>query len=117
MGTVNATAAGGCSWTAVSNAGWITVTSGANGSGNGAVGYSVAVNSGVARTGSITVAGQTFTVMQSAPELINKIVFVSTRDGNPEIYSMNSDGSGPTRLTNHSAVDAFPAWSPNHATL
>jgi|GEM_PF-3188600 len=64
-GTVTVTAGSGCSWTAVSNAAWITVTSGASGSGNGAVGYSVAANSGSARTGTITIAGQTFTVTQA----------------------------------------------------
>ncbi len=56
-----------CAWTAVSNAGWITVTSGASGSGNGTVGYTVAANTGSARNSSITIAGQTFSVSQSAP--------------------------------------------------
>ena len=31
--------------------------------------------------------------------LWGKIVFYSTRDGNPEIYTMNSDGSNQTRIT------------------
>ena len=42
-----------------------------------------------------------------------KIVFQSTRDGNPEIYVMNSDGSWQTRLTNNPAWDTAPAWSPD----
>ncbi|HKO95920.1 MAG TPA: S8 family serine peptidase [Pyrinomonadaceae bacterium] len=42
-----------------------------------------------------------------------KIVFQSTRDGQPEIYVMNSDGSGQTRLTNNPAWDTAPAWSPD----
>ena len=33
------------------------------------------------------------------------IVFTSTRDGNPEIYRMNPDGSGQTRLTNDPGHD------------
>src|SRR5205823_5669879 len=41
------------------------------------------------------------------------IAFVSTRDGNPEIYTMDADGSHQTRLTNHSARDLFPSWSPD----
>jgi M6 family metalloprotease-like protein len=65
-GTVAATAGSWCNWTAVSNNGWITVTGGASGTGNGTVSYSVAVNSGGVRTGTITIAGQTFTVYQSA---------------------------------------------------
>jgi hypothetical protein len=42
-----------------------------------------------------------------------QIVFVSERDGNPEIYTMNNDGSAPRRLTIGPAVDKDPAWSPN----
>jgi hypothetical protein len=42
-----------------------------------------------------------------------KIVFQSMRDGNPEIYVMNADGSNQTRLTNHGAYDVAPAWSPD----
>ena len=42
-----------------------------------------------------------------------KIAFVSTRDGNNEIYVMNANGSNPTNLTNHSASDLFPTWSPD----
>ncbi|HEX4966640.1 MAG TPA: BACON domain-containing carbohydrate-binding protein, partial [Thermoanaerobaculia bacterium] len=66
--TVTVVTGTGCSWTAVSNAGFVTVTSGATGSGNGTVGYSVAANTGTSsRTGTLTIAGQTFTVSQSAP--------------------------------------------------
>lgn len=43
-----------------------------------------------------------------------KIAFMTARDGNPEIYTMNSaDGSGPTRLTSNPAVDTEPSWSPD----
>ena len=64
--SVSATTGSGCSWTAVSNDGWITITGGASGSGNGTVAYTVAANLGLARTGTMTIAGQTFTVSQSA---------------------------------------------------
>lgn len=64
-GTVSLSAVGsGCAWTAVSNAAWITITSGGTGSGGGTVSYSVAANSGAQRTGTLTIAGQTFTVTQ-----------------------------------------------------
>ncbi len=42
-----------------------------------------------------------------------RIAFVSERDGNEEIYVMNPDGSGMTRLTNDPANDMTPAWSPD----
>jgi hypothetical protein len=64
-GRVSVMTQSGCAWTAGSNADWITVTSGTNGSGNGTVAYSVAANNtGSNRTGTLTIAGQTFTVTQ-----------------------------------------------------
>jgi hypothetical protein len=63
-GTITVTAGTGCAWTAASNASFITVTGGAAGSGNGTVSYTVAANTGAARSGTLTVAGQTFTVNQ-----------------------------------------------------
>jgi hypothetical protein len=60
------TAAAGCSWTAVSNAAWISVTAGSTGSGNGTVSYSVDANSSTtSRAGTLTVAGQMVTVTQA----------------------------------------------------
>ncbi len=41
-----------------------------------------------------------------------QIVFVSRRDGNPEIYIMDADGSHQRRLTNNMGEDTYPAWSP-----
>jgi Tol biopolymer transport system component len=46
-----------------------------------------------------------------------KIAFASDRDGNWEIYVMNADGSGITRLTYESADDLQPAWSPDGQKL
>ncbi|HUQ91836.1 MAG TPA: M12 family metallo-peptidase, partial [Bryobacteraceae bacterium] len=65
-GTISVTAGTGCAWTATTASSWITVTSGASGSGNGSVGYSVASNTGASRTGSISIGGQTFAISQSA---------------------------------------------------
>ncbi len=38
-----------------------------------------------------------------------RVLFSSTRDGNSELYSANTDGSGVRRLTNHPAIDVSPA--------
>jgi Tol biopolymer transport system component len=46
-----------------------------------------------------------------------RIAFVSERDGNMEIYSMNSDGTDARRLTNHFALDDHPSWSPDGKRL
>ena len=42
-----------------------------------------------------------------------RIVFMSRRDGNGEIYVMDADGSNQQRLTRHAEHDMHPSWSPN----
>ncbi len=42
-----------------------------------------------------------------------KIAFVSDRDEVGEIYVMNADGTGQTRLTDNFALDQSPRWSPD----
>jgi Tol biopolymer transport system component len=42
-----------------------------------------------------------------------QIVFVSTRDGNPEIYRIDLDSGALSRLTSNDAYDGEPAWSPD----
>jgi C1A family cysteine protease len=57
----------GCSWTAISNTGWISVTAGSSNTGSKTMTYKVDKNTTTAaRTGSLTVAGQTVTVTQAA---------------------------------------------------
>ena len=46
-----------------------------------------------------------------------RIAFVSGRGGNNEIYTMNADGSGVTRLTDNPASDLDPAWSPDGSRI
>ena len=55
----------GCTWTATSNASWLTITSGSSGNGNGNINFNIAANTGPARTGTLTIGGQTFTVSQA----------------------------------------------------
>lgn len=63
---VTATPAG-CSWSATSNAAWISILSGASGTGNGSVSYSVPANPDPAsRSGTLTVAGRQFSITQAA---------------------------------------------------
>jgi len=65
--SVEVIAGAGCAWPATSNDGWITIDSGSSGVGNGTVGYTVAANtSGGIRTGSVSIAGLTLTVIQDA---------------------------------------------------
>jgi len=109
-GSVSVTTASDCAWSAVSNVDWITITSGSSGTGNGTVKYSVKANKvevlgdsigdedGVCdageacdwsispRTGSMTIAGETFTVTQ------NGAVIVLTPNGG-EVIPSGSSGS------------------------
>lgn len=56
-----------CAWTAASNASWITILSGASGTGDGAVSFQIARNTGgAARSGQITAGGKIFSISQSS---------------------------------------------------
>jgi hypothetical protein len=66
-GTIPVTAATTtCAWTAVSSAAFLTVSFGASGTGNGSVAYSIAANTGAARSASITVNGTVVNFTQAA---------------------------------------------------
>ncbi len=55
-----------CTWNAWSSAGWLTIT-GYGGKGSGTVNYTVTANTtGLPRSGTLTIAGQAFTVNQGA---------------------------------------------------
>jgi len=48
-----------------------------------------------------------------SPPLKDKIAYVSFREFYPQIYVMNADGSGQTRLTNRPIWNEIPTWSPD----
>ncbi len=105
-GSIAVTAAAGCAWTAASNATWISITSGSSGSGNGTVIYAVAANStGSSRTGTLTIAGNTFTVTQgtSALSTIRNALFInaSTSDNKTSVLRLinTSNQSGAITAT------------------
>ena len=65
--TINVTAGSGCVWAATTNTSWLHVDFGQTGSGSGTVGWHADVNTvAAARTGTLTVAGQTVNVTQAA---------------------------------------------------
>ncbi len=83
------TATGACAWTAVSNVPWVTVTAGNSGTGNGTVSYSIGANTGPARSGTVTIAGNTFTVTQSAvPLSINGVTPAAGRTSGGQPISL-----------------------------
>jgi TolB protein len=46
-----------------------------------------------------------------------RVIFMSARDGNWEVYAINQDGSGLRRLSNNGAQDGLPTWSPDGKTI
>ena len=46
-----------------------------------------------------------------------KLAFMSNRDGNPEIYIVNRDGTNLRRITNHPNADVTPTWAPSGKQL
>jgi uncharacterized protein (TIGR03437 family) len=83
-GSVNVTALDGCNWTATSNLAWVKIDSGASGAGNGSVSFSVSANLDTSpRSGALTVAGQTFTVMQAGAAATARVIRVVSASGVP----------------------------------
>jgi len=107
-GSANITCSGGsCPWTATSNDSWITVTSGASGTGTGAVWYSTASNNGISsRTGTITIGGKIFSIYQAG----------CTYSLSPNSGSINITGGSGNFTVNpvHNAcvwtVSNVPSW-------
>jgi hypothetical protein len=83
---VNVTTASQCTWSAVSDRGWMSITSGASGTGNGVVNVSVTPNSSEAsRTGTLTIAGQSVSVQEEG-------LASCTLEVSPSSVSYNKDG-------------------------
>jgi TolB protein len=56
------------------------------------------------------------TVLEGAPAFSpdgSRIAYVSTKDGNPEIYVMDTDGRGVTRVTADPQADDQPSFTPD----
>jgi hypothetical protein len=109
-GNVNVTTGSGCGWTATSNAtSWLTITSGSSGSGNGTVNWQAGQNTGAARSGTLTIAGKTYTVNQSSCG--------NTPSLNPTSSSVPSTaGGGSFNVTWASGCGFMPWTASSNAT-
>ena len=126
-GSVDVTTTSGCSWTASSNAWWITITAGISGSGNGTVYYSILANTSTStRSGTLIVEGKTFTVNQSGTsdpllgnfKFVYKIISMYT-----DRITMNTKSSSKTSESTYiytgydadypSVTGAAGAWYPS----
>jgi C1A family cysteine protease len=102
-GAVSVATQSGCAWTAVSNAAWITVSSGSNRTGNGTVNYSAAENTGAkSRSGTLTIAGRTFSVTQA---------------GVPPYLTNHSPASGATAIGTSTAVSVVFSETMSPSTI
>nr|AUN36054.1 putative glucosesorbosone dehydrogenase [uncultured bacterium] len=108
-GSFSVLGSAGCEWSAVSNVPWIETSS--TGSGNGLVEYSVAVNTGSDRTGTITVGDQTFTVIQLAPAVVPPTIQLSASS-----FS-GSEADGSVTITVTRAGDDSGSASVNFRTF
>jgi len=96
-----------CSWTAVSDANWVTVESGSPGSGDGVVVLNAAPNTGSSRSGTVTIGSQTLSVTQSAGACgaLDVTFEMIVRPGFPEyIYPSTYDYSETISVANGSGT-------------
>lgn len=98
-GTFDVLTTSNCSWTASANVSWITINGNPFGTGEGTVSYTVAENVGQPRTGTITVAGQSFTVTQD--------ICVYTLDTPPVLDIAAEGGTGTIGFSTSSFCDWF----------
>ena len=68
-GSFNVSTQSGCPWTATPSQGWVSITSGSSGTGNGTVSCSVDTNPGSARSATISVGDQFYHINQDACSL------------------------------------------------
>lgn len=77
----------------------------------------------LANSGTSTTSGNPFTEATPNPSPTanpyenGRIVFVSERDENPEIYVMAPNGKNPVRLTDNNAFDIMPTFSPDGSKI
>lgn len=108
--SVTITTGAGCSWTARSNDSWITIVSGASGTGPGTLRYQVApLSTAGSRTGTITVGDQTITITQRNEPLVARFVL---RQGGSVTGSCNLGGAGASNcsLDGTSSSGAVNRW-------
>jgi hypothetical protein len=98
--SITVTVAAGCTWAATTSDAWITIAPPTAGNGNGTVNFSVASTTGPARTGTMTIAGQTFTVNQTGSCALSV---------SPAAQSIGAGGGAGAPIT--VTTNASCAWS------
>jgi hypothetical protein len=93
--SISVSAGSRCSWTATKNVNWLTITSGANGTGVGTIRYSVSENSNYSRRkGLITVGGQIHEVSQSGASGDFDVLYFLFEAGGPRMVLASFEPNG-----------------------
>ena len=114
QGIISVTAPPNCDFSVVSQASWITVTSGNPGSGNTVITYSVASNmSSPPRAGTIKIAGQDFLIAQNGfqpplPLPNNKTILDFDGDRRTDYSAIQNSGGAMVWHNRHSANGYSP---------
>ncbi len=106
-GSITVSVQSGCSWTAQSNTVWANITSGSIGEGNGSVTYLITANSTSQNrsSGTLTIAGQTFTLFQNSIECSYSITPTNhSHSANAETGSISVKVPTGCQWTAHSTV-------------
>ncbi|HTI36523.1 MAG TPA: BACON domain-containing carbohydrate-binding protein [Vicinamibacterales bacterium] len=96
---VAVTAGPTCAWTATTDATWVTIATGATGTGNGTVHLAIDANAGSARSAVVTIAGQPFAIRQAG---------ICTYAIKPDFYDA---GKGPDNISVNVTADAGCTWT------
>jgi carboxypeptidase family protein/BACON domain-containing protein/all-beta uncharacterized protein len=103
IGGVDMRVAPGCAWQAQSDAPWLTITSGAGGSGDGAINFAVAPNPELSqRVGRITAQGLLFTVTQNGISCVYSVT-------PPTTTAFSAEGGSGSASVSTQAVCAWTA--------
>ncbi len=109
-GSVTVTYPAACNWIVMTVPSWITITSGATGQGNGVVNFTVAPNTGAARSHQMIAANNYVSINQDAPCDTSGVVPVTL----PNKNFPSSGGTGSIAITYPAAcrwaVTGLPSW-------
>ena len=111
-GKITVSAGPSCAWTASPAAAWITISSGASGTGNGTVTYNVAANTGAARAGAIGFGGgvnysvQQESGMVSGLSALGSMAQIASAGGWDTLLTLVNTGTAPAEaIVNFSGND------------
>jgi uncharacterized protein (TIGR03437 family) len=111
-GSIYVSTSPACAWNAFSNDGWLVLTSNADGIGPAWVSFTASANNGPAQTGTIDIAGQTFTVSQAAAGTSAQLAITTPAplpDGSTQqFYSTTLAATGGAPPYSWSAQGALP---------